>query len=101
MNDQVHLCNQQAVSQAIPGYNNPKTGAIQMLKPGTCQNTGGHHEGLYAKNSAASAEFCLDLLCMQIVGRSEFAQLGHRILLREPFPPLDIGPNPSFNKISS
>ena len=42
-----------------------------MQKPATCQNTGVHHVGLYAKDPAASAEFYRDLLGMQIVGGSE------------------------------
>jgi len=42
-----------------------------MHKPATCQNTGVHHVGLYAKDPAASAEFYRDLLGMQIVGGSE------------------------------
>ena len=74
----------------------------QLQKPATRQNTRVHHVGLYAKNPTASAECYRDLLCMQVVGGSEFAQLGGPlILLREPSPPLDIGPNPSFNKMSS
>lgn len=42
-----------------------------MQKPASCQNTGVHHVGLYAKDPAASAEFYRDLLGMQIVGGSE------------------------------
>ncbi len=41
-----------------------------MLKPATCQNTGVHHVGLYAKDPDASAEFYRDLLGMHIVGGS-------------------------------
>src|ERR1700719_4063365 len=67
----------------------------QLQKPPTRQNTSVHHVGLYAKNPTASAECYRDLVCRQVVGGSEFAQLGGPlILLREPSPPLDIGPNP-------
>jgi catechol-2,3-dioxygenase len=41
-----------------------------MNKPATCQNTGVHHVGLYAKDPAASAEFYRDLLGMHVVGGS-------------------------------
>jgi catechol-2,3-dioxygenase len=41
-----------------------------MQKPTTCQNTGVHHVGLFARDPAASAEFYRDVLGMQIVGGS-------------------------------
>ena len=41
-----------------------------MQKPATCQNTGVHHVGLFARDPAASAQFYHDVLGMQIVGGS-------------------------------
>jgi catechol-2,3-dioxygenase len=42
-----------------------------MQKPATCQNTGVHHVGLFARDPAASAQFYREVLGMQIIGGSD------------------------------